>query len=78
MVDRTAAPKAPRSRRPFRVLPVEGGVDSLERPAEPRPRLTVLFAPLDVLPIRLQGGLRTLGHGAGVLSVKKNLSVTKG
>src|SRR4030095_7710338 len=36
--------------------------DGLQRRAKLRSHLPVLFPTLDVLPVRLEGGFRTLGH----------------
>ena len=39
------------------------------------PHLPVVLAPLDVLPVCLEGGFRALGHGARILSVDVRRSV---
>src|SRR5687768_8636408 len=59
------------------IVVVERGANRLEGAAEPRPQLTVVLPPLDVLPVRLQGGFRTLGHGTDVLSTRKSSGLQK-
>ncbi len=69
---------AQRGLRAVQVLGVERRADRLQGGAQPRPHLAVVLAADDVLPIRLQGGLCTLGHSAWVLSLVKIPVLTKG
>ena len=64
--------------RAAEILGVERYADGLERRAQPRAHLPIVFPVFDVLAVRLQGGLGTLGHGRNVLSLLKKLRPTKG